>query len=179
MGTDKVLAALDNPLRCKLLRFISEHGPVSFSTLLRYADIETSKLSFHLKKMYCLLEQDEKKRYDLSDEGVRAIDVVAYLDTGKRLTVTSTSSEDRRSPPTDPIQRAGLVLFGGGMLMLLAYPLYMFLTVALFAEDTPAAIVLGLTALFMGLLVLLAAAVRDRKNEEKEGDNDEDTSRKY
>jgi len=179
MGTDEVLAALDNPLRCKLLRFIAEHGPVSFSTLLRHADIETSKLSFHLGKMRKLLDQDDQKRYGLTDEGVRAADVLAYLDTGKRFTVTSTSSGDRRSPPTDPIQRAGLMLFGGGILMLLAYPLYMILTEALFAEDTPVAIGLGLTALLLGLVVLLAAAMRDRMNAEKEDDNDEDTSRKY
>ncbi|MDP7078831.1 MAG: helix-turn-helix domain-containing protein [Candidatus Undinarchaeales archaeon] len=179
MGTDEVLAALDNPLRCKLLRFISEHGPVSFSTLLRHADIETSKLSFHLKKMRTLLDQDDKKRYELTDEGVRAADVLAYLDTGKRLTVTSATSGGRSSPPADPIQRAGLVLFGGGMLMLLAYPLYMFLTVALFAEDTPAVIGLGVTAIVLGVVILLVAAMRDRKNAEKEDDDDEYTSRKY
>lgn len=179
MGTDEVLAALDNPLRCMLLRFISEHGPVSFSTLLRHADIETSKLSFHLGKMRTLLDRDDQKRYDLSYEGVRAADVLAYLDTGKRLTVTSATSGGRRSPPADPVQRAGLVLFGGGMLMLLAYPLYIFLTVALFAEDTPAAIGLGLTAILLGLAVLLATALRDRMNADKEDDNDEDTDRKY
>ena len=152
---------------------------MSFSTLVRHADIETSKLSFHLGKMRKLLDQDDQKRYDLTDEGVRATNVLAYLDTGKRLTVTSATSGGRISPPDDPIQRAGLVLFGGGMLMLLAYPLYMFLTVALFADDTPAAIGLGLTALVLGLIVMLTAAMRDRKNAEEEDDNDEDTSRKY
>jgi hypothetical protein len=152
---------------------------VSFSTLRRHADIETSKLSFHLGKMRTLLNQDDQKRYDLTDEGVRATDVIAYLDSGKRLTVTSATSGGRSLPPVDPVQRAGLVLFGGGMLMLLAYPLYMFLTVALFAEDTPAAIGLGLTTLVLGLIVLLAAAMRDRMNAEKEDEIYEDTNRKY
>jgi len=58
----------------------------------------------------------------LTDEGRKAVDVLAYLDAGARLDVTPAPLHPREISLTDHLQTVGLMLFGIGVLGLVAHP---------------------------------------------------------
>jgi hypothetical protein len=158
---DELFAALDNELRRRLLVFMGEYGPVSFTTLLKYSGVETSKLSFHLGKMKPLFTQDEKKRYMLNEEGLRALDVVMYLEGVGGLDNEVKSIEVGFM---DKLRVLGLALFGFGMLAVFGQVIYVML------EDVnvPRGIRFGVTSIILGLIIILVSITRERLKEVKE-----------
>lgn len=65
---ENILKILANPIRKTIIRNLYK-DKLSFTHLMQITGCKTGKLSFHLNKLAYLLEQDELKRYKLSDKG--------------------------------------------------------------------------------------------------------------
>jgi uncharacterized RDD family membrane protein YckC len=76
----KILSALSHPIRRQILRFLSEKEECSFTDLMNALNIDTGKLSFHLKHLEAFLEQTPTNKYRLSKVGENAIVLIRDLE---------------------------------------------------------------------------------------------------
>jgi DNA-binding HxlR family transcriptional regulator len=65
---EQLLKILSNPIRATIIRKLYNDS-LSFTHLMQITGCKTGQLSFHLKKLEYLVEQDELKRYKLSEKG--------------------------------------------------------------------------------------------------------------
>ena len=72
---ERVLKILSNPIRVTIVRSLHK-DKLSFTHLMQITGCKTGQLSFHLKKLDYLVEQDELKRYKLSDKGVEDVEAI-------------------------------------------------------------------------------------------------------
>ena len=75
-GISKILSMIAHPLRRDILNFTSEKGEVTFTDLLNALQIDTGKLSFHLRTLSPFLEQTSAGKYKLNRAGESAVRVV-------------------------------------------------------------------------------------------------------
>jgi uncharacterized RDD family membrane protein YckC len=69
----KVLSILSHPLRRQVLSILSEKGDYSFTDLMNELQIDTGKLSFHLRALSAFLDQTESGKYKLNKTGENAV----------------------------------------------------------------------------------------------------------
>lgn len=72
---ENVLKMLSNPVRATIVRSLYKDN-MSFTHLMQITGCNTGKLSFHLGKLGSLVQQDELKRYTLSDKGMAACEAI-------------------------------------------------------------------------------------------------------
>ncbi len=72
---ERVLKILSNPIRATIVRNLHK-DKLSFTHLMQITGCKTGQLSFHLKKLDYLVEQDELKRYKLSDNGTEYAEAI-------------------------------------------------------------------------------------------------------
>lgn len=72
---ERVLKILSNPIRATIVRNLHK-DKLSFTHLMQITGCKTGQLSFHLKKLDYLVEQDELKRYKLSDNGTEHAEAI-------------------------------------------------------------------------------------------------------
>ncbi len=72
----KILSIIAHPRRRKILEHIHEKGECSFTDLLNVLEIDTGKLSFHLRSLSVFTEQTPAGKYKLSKTGERALHVI-------------------------------------------------------------------------------------------------------
>ncbi len=72
----KILSALSHPLRREILLHLSEKNDASFTDLLNLLNIDTGKLSFHLRTLSPFIEQTATGKYKLSRAGENAVRVI-------------------------------------------------------------------------------------------------------
>jgi uncharacterized RDD family membrane protein YckC len=93
-NVSKILSILSNPLRREILLNLSEKGELSFTDLLNLLNIDTGKLSFHLRSLGIFTDQTPTSKYKLSRPGEDAVilirDVESWADVGH---LTSEESE--------------------------------------------------------------------------------------
>jgi len=70
-----LLKILSNPIRASIVRNLYK-DKLSFTHLMQITECKTGQLSFHLKKLDYLVEQDELKRYKLSDKGIEDVEAI-------------------------------------------------------------------------------------------------------
>jgi uncharacterized RDD family membrane protein YckC/DNA-binding HxlR family transcriptional regulator len=75
-GVTKVLNVLSHPIRRDILKLLSEKGECSFTDLLNALEVDTGKLSFHLRSLQAFIEQTPAGKYKLSRAGERAVGVI-------------------------------------------------------------------------------------------------------
>ena len=75
MSEDRLLKILSNPIRATVVRNLHK-DKLSFTHLMQITGCKTGQLSFHLKKLDYLVEQDELKRYKLSDQGIKDVEAI-------------------------------------------------------------------------------------------------------
>jgi len=75
-SVSKILSTIAHPLRRKILSYIHEKGECSFTDLLNVLEIDTGKLSFHLRALSVFTEQTSAGKYRLSKTGERALHVI-------------------------------------------------------------------------------------------------------
>jgi DNA-binding transcriptional ArsR family regulator len=80
-SVSKILAILSHPLRREVLNFINEKGERSFTDLLDLLQVDTGKLSFHLRSLSAFTEQTPTGKYKLSKTGERALRVVREVES--------------------------------------------------------------------------------------------------
>lgn len=79
-SVSKILSILSHPLRREILSFIHEKGQCSFTDLLNQLQVDTGKLSFHLRSLSAFTEQTPQGKYKLSKTGEKAIHVIRDIE---------------------------------------------------------------------------------------------------
>jgi hypothetical protein len=76
----KILSVLSHPLRRKIILYLNEHKTGTFTDLANFANVDTGKLSFHLRTLGDFLEQTDESKYKLSTKGSNAIILIKDLE---------------------------------------------------------------------------------------------------
>ena len=102
-SVSKVLSVLAHPLRREILLTLSDKGECSFTELMNVANVDTGKLSFHLRALAPFTEQTSNGRYILSNSGENAVRVIMDVeswaecaDVSKRSSYLPLASFQRR-----------------------------------------------------------------------------------
>jgi uncharacterized RDD family membrane protein YckC len=75
-NVSKILSVLSHPLRREILLDLSDNGESSFTDLLKLLNVDTGKLSFHLRSLSPFIEQTSNGKYKLSRAGESAVRVI-------------------------------------------------------------------------------------------------------
>jgi uncharacterized RDD family membrane protein YckC/DNA-binding transcriptional ArsR family regulator len=75
-NVSRILVVLSNPLRREILLNLSEKGECSFTDLMNALNVDTGKLSFHIRNLEGFLEQTPTGKYKLSKAGENAIRLI-------------------------------------------------------------------------------------------------------
>ncbi len=77
----RVLSVLSHKIRRGILILLDEKGESSFTELMNALDIDTGKLSFHIRNLSPFIEQTENSRYKLSRVGEDAVRVIRDVES--------------------------------------------------------------------------------------------------
>jgi uncharacterized RDD family membrane protein YckC len=80
-SVSKILSVIAHPLRREILSFISEKGECSFTDLLNALQVDTGKLSFHLRSLTAFVEQTPNGKYKLSHTGGNAMRLIRDVES--------------------------------------------------------------------------------------------------
>jgi predicted transcriptional regulator len=73
---------LQHPIRKRIMEILGEEGKVRFTHLKDSVNVGVGKLYYHLDILGSLISQDEHKRYMLTSEGERALELLKFGDRG-------------------------------------------------------------------------------------------------
>jgi len=76
----RVLSALSHPLRREILQNLSDKGEMSFTDLMNALNIDTGKLSFHIRSLAGFAEQTQTGKYRLTRVGENAMRLLKDLE---------------------------------------------------------------------------------------------------
>jgi uncharacterized RDD family membrane protein YckC len=92
-SVSRILSGLSHPLRREILLNLHEKGELSFTDLLNALNVDTGKLSFHIRSLAGFLEQTPAGKYKLSGLGRNAIvfikDIEAWSIEADTITKTT------------------------------------------------------------------------------------------
>jgi len=77
----RVLAVLSHPLRREILSILEEKGELSFTDIMNAINVDTGKLSFHIRNLAGFIEQTETGKYKLTRMGEHAVSLIKGLET--------------------------------------------------------------------------------------------------
>ena len=80
-NVSRILMVLSHPLRREILVNLNQKGDLSFTELLVSLDIDTGKLSFHIRNLAGFIEQTEAGKYRLTNSGEHAIGLIKDVET--------------------------------------------------------------------------------------------------
>ena len=80
-SVSKILSVIAHPLRREILTVVSEKNECTFTDLLNALQIDTGKLSFHLRTLSAFLEQTPTGKYKLNRTGESAMRVVKDVES--------------------------------------------------------------------------------------------------
>lgn len=80
-NVSKILSVLSHNLRREILLNLSEKGECSFTELMNALNIDTGKLSFHIRSLGAFLEQTSVGKYKLSKVGENAVRLINDVET--------------------------------------------------------------------------------------------------
>lgn len=75
-NVSRVLSVLSHRIRREILLILNEKGERSFTDLLNALNVDTGKLSFHIKNLFPFIEQTSTGKYKLSRAGESAVRVI-------------------------------------------------------------------------------------------------------
>lgn len=78
-NVSRMLLVLSHPIRRQILLVLSEKGECSFTDLMNALNVDTGKLSFHIKNLDDLVEQTSSGKYRLSKGGEKAMRLLEDL----------------------------------------------------------------------------------------------------
>jgi uncharacterized RDD family membrane protein YckC/DNA-binding transcriptional ArsR family regulator len=79
-NVSRILSVLSHPLRREILLNLSEKGECSFTDLMNALNVDTGKLSFHIRNLTAFMEQTQTGKYKLSKVGENAIRLIKDLE---------------------------------------------------------------------------------------------------
>lgn len=71
---------LKNPVRRQIINLLKENGSMAASDLKRFLGISVGTLYYHLEFMYPFVVKTDKRRYTLSEKGLRLVDSMKVSD---------------------------------------------------------------------------------------------------
>jgi len=74
--TTRILSVLSHPIRRQILLNLSEKGECSFTDLMNALNVDTGKLSFHIRNLDAFFEQTPAGKYKLNQAGENAIRLI-------------------------------------------------------------------------------------------------------
>jgi uncharacterized RDD family membrane protein YckC/DNA-binding HxlR family transcriptional regulator len=77
----RILSVLSHRIRREILLILNEKGERSFTELMNTLDIDTGKLSFHIRNLNPFLEQTSTGKYKLSRAGEDAVRVIKDVES--------------------------------------------------------------------------------------------------
>ncbi len=123
-SVSKILSILAHPLRRKILVFIHEKGECSFTDLLNVLEVDTGKLSFHLRSLSVFTEQTTAGKYKLSKTGEKALHAIRDVEMWAEN--ASVKTKPTNLPYASFARRAYAFLIDAGLMLgvslLLALP---------------------------------------------------------
>ncbi len=94
---DAIFAALKHPVRRQILLLLEQKGEVSFTDIQNALGInDTGLLSYHLKELALLVEQSERGKYRLSEEGQTSMVLFRKVERERQRTRTTVRRELER-----------------------------------------------------------------------------------
>ncbi len=80
-SVSKILSVIAHPLRREILNLVSDKGEVSFTDMLNALQVDTGKLSFHLRNLTAFVEQTPSGKYKLSRTGENAVRTIRDVES--------------------------------------------------------------------------------------------------
>jgi len=80
-NVSRILLVLSHPLRREILLNLSDKGECSFTDLMNALNVDTGKLSFHIRSLGGFLQQTPAGKYKLNKAGESAIRLVKDLES--------------------------------------------------------------------------------------------------
>ncbi len=80
-NVSKIFSALSHPLRRRILLNLNEKGECSFTDFMNNLNVDTGKLSFHIRSLSAFIEQTSTGRYRLNKAGQNAIRLINELES--------------------------------------------------------------------------------------------------
>ncbi len=94
-SVSKILSVIAHPLRREILNFISEKGECSFTDLLNALQVDTGKLSFHLRSLAAFVEQTTSGKYKLSQTGENAMRLIRDVESWAEIADVQSKAIER------------------------------------------------------------------------------------
>jgi uncharacterized RDD family membrane protein YckC/DNA-binding HxlR family transcriptional regulator len=79
-NVSRILSVLSHPLRREILFNLSEKGVCSFTDLMNTLNVDTGKLSFHIRSLTAFIEQTPTGKYQLTKVGENAIRLIRDIE---------------------------------------------------------------------------------------------------
>ncbi len=73
---EALFTALSNPIRRRILEFIEEIGGATYTDLTETFELKSGPLYHHLRQMKQFVYQGDNKKYFLSEDGVKALNIL-------------------------------------------------------------------------------------------------------
>ena len=100
----KILSVLSHSIRRDILLILCEKGERSFTDLMNALNVDTGKLSFHIRSLTPFLDQTPTGKYKLSREGENAVRVIRDVESwaevaniDRKVTQLSSASIKKRT----------------------------------------------------------------------------------
>jgi uncharacterized RDD family membrane protein YckC len=81
----KILSVLSHKIRREILLILHKNGETSFTDLMKTLNVDTGKLSFHIRSLSLFLEQTESGKYKLNRLGQDAVRVIHDVESWAEL----------------------------------------------------------------------------------------------
>ena len=120
-NVSKVLSVLSHKIRREILLILHEKGETSFTDLMKTINVDTGKLSFHIRALSIFVEQTESGKYRLNRAGDDAVRVI--LDVQSWAEFASAEKRESLLPLASFSKRSLAFLIDFGIMFLLAVPL--------------------------------------------------------
>jgi DNA-binding transcriptional ArsR family regulator len=93
---EAVFKALSNPIRREILEYIEDMEWVTYTDLTEKFELKSGPLYYHLRQMKQFVYQDEHKKYYLTEEGKKALDIFKGKDEQEVKIIYRQKEEEHR-----------------------------------------------------------------------------------
>ncbi|HTY75516.1 MAG TPA: RDD family protein [Candidatus Nanoarchaeia archaeon] len=119
-NVSKILSVLSHKIRREILMILHQKGEASFTDLMKALEVDTGKLSFHIRSLSIFLEQTESGKYKLNMAGKDAVRVIMDVESWAEL--ASLDKKTSQLPLASFKRRAAAFLVDFGIMLIFSVP---------------------------------------------------------
>jgi uncharacterized RDD family membrane protein YckC len=116
-NVSKILSVLSHKIRREILLILNKNGETSFTDLMKALNVDTGKLSFHIRSLSIFIEQTESGKYKLNRAGEDAVRVIMDVESWAEL--ASLDKKTTQLPLANFKRRAAAFLIDFGIMFVL------------------------------------------------------------